>query len=509
MTDRDPSRVAPSPDPIDPAVTPAPVAPVPVAPLEEGPEAPPPVAPPPAAEPEPGIPDLRDEDGDLTRAFHTAVAEAIAAEDAARLHTLVGDLHESDLADLIGALDAEERPVLVRLMGAAFDFSALVELDETVRVQLIEDLPHETVVEGVRDLDSDDAVYILEDLDADDREAILDHIPVAERVGLVRSLDYPEDSAGRLMQTEFIAVPPTWTVGQVIDYCRETEDLPEDFYEIHVVDATFRLLGTVALDKVLRTKRLIAIGDIVDEDRITARVDDDREDVARRFARYNLISLPVVDEADRLCGVVTADDVVDVVSEEAEEDMRALGGVGDEEISDTVWYTTRNRFLWLFVNLLTAFLAASVIGLFEDTIARIVALAALAPVVAGQGGVAATQTMTVAVRALATREVGSLNLSRFINREVMVAFLNGFAFAIIVGLSVWGWYREWQLGLVVGGAMVANLIAAGLAGVGIPLVIEKVGGDPAVISGVFVTTVTDCVGFFAVLGFATWWYGLA
>ncbi len=499
MTDEDLSPAAPAGAP--PSTRPS-------SPDEVSPRDPAP-APPPAAEEPPPPPELRDEDGDLTREFREAVADAIAAEDAGRLHDLAADLHESDLAELIGALDVGERPELVRLMGEDFDFSALVELDETVRVQLIEDLPHETVVEGVRDLDSDDAVYILEDLDVDDRDAILDKIPVAERVGLVRSLDYPEESAGRLMQTEFIAVPPTWTVGQVIDYCRETEDLPDDFYEIHVVDPTFKLLGTVALDKVLRTKRLTPIGDIVDQDRITARVDDDREDVARQFARYNLISLPIVDAADRLAGVVTADDVVDVVEEEAEEDMRALAGVGDEEISDTVWYTTRNRFLWLFVNLLTAFLAASVIGLFENTIAKIVALAALAPVVAGQGGVAATQTMTVAVRALATREVGSLNLSRFINREVMVAFLNGFAFAVIVGLSVWGWYREWQLGLVVGGAMVANLIAAGLAGVGIPLVIEKVGGDPAVISGVFVTTVTDCVGFFAVLGFATWWYGLA
>lgn len=504
MTDEDLSPAAPAgAPPSTPSPSPRPSAPAEVSPRDPAP------APPPAAEEPPPPPELRDEDGDLTREFREAVADAIAAEDADRLHDLAADLHESDLAELIGALDVGERPELVRLMGDDFDFSALVELDETVRVQLIEDLPHETVVEGVRDLDSDDAVYILEDLDVDDRDAILDKIPVAERVGLVRSLDYPEESAGRLMQTEFIAVPPTWTVGQVIDYCRETEDLPDDFYEIHVVDPTFKLVGTVALDKVLRTKRLTPIGDIVDQDRITARVDDDREDVARQFARYNLISLPIVDADDRLAGVVTADDVVDVVEEEAEEDMRALAGIGDEEISDTVWYTTRNRFLWLFVNLLTAFLAASVIGLFEDTIAKIVALAALAPVVAGQGGNAATQTMTVAVRALATREVGSLNLARFVNREIMVAFLNGFAFALIVGVAVWLWYAQWQLGLVVGGAMVTNLIAAGLAGVAIPLVVEKVGGDPAVISGVFVTTVTDCVGFFAVLGFATWWYGLA
>ncbi len=471
------------------------------------------LAEPPLAEapnrPETPLPPVRDEDGDLTREFLDAVTDALAAEDVEGLHELAGDLHEAELADLIEALATEQRPELVRLLGDAFEFSVLVDIDETVRVQLIGDLPHQTVVEGVKDLDSDDAVYILEDLDEAKQDAILETFPTAERLSLERSLDYPEESAGRLMQTEFIAVPPFWTVGQVIDYCRETENLPDDFYEIHVVDPTYRLVGTIALDKILRAKRLIPVGEIVDEVRITARVDEDREEVARLFERYDLISLPVIDESDRLVGVVTADDVVDVVKEEAEEDLRALAGVGDEEISDTVWYATRNRFLWLFVNLLTAFLAASVIGLFEDTITRIVALAALAPVVAGQGGVAATQTMTVAVRALATREVGSLNLARFVNREVMVAFLNGFAFAVIVGLSVWAWYGQPQLGMVVGGAMVTNLVAAGLAGVGVPLVVEKLGGDPAVISGVFVTTVTDCVGFFAVLGLATWWYGFS
>ena len=453
-------------------------------------------------------PPVRDEDGDLTREFREAVTAAIEAEDVARLGVLAGDLHEADLADLIEALDADERPKLVRLLGDDFEFSALVDLDESVRVQLIGDLPHETVAEGVKDLDSDDAIYILEDLDEAKQDAILRSFPAAERLSLERSLDYPEESAGRLMQTEIIAVPPFWTVGQVIDYCRETEDLPDDFYEIHVVDPAYRLAGTVALDKILRSKRLIPVGDIVDEVRVTARVDEDREDVARLFERYDLISLPVVDEADRLVGVITADDVVDVVKEEAEEDLRALAGVGDEEISDTVWYTTRNRFLWLFVNLFTAYLAAAVIGLFEDTITRIVALAALAPIVAGQGGNAATQTMTVAVRALATREVGSLNLARFVTREIMVSFLNGIAFAFIVGASVWLWYGDPLLGAVLGGAMVTNLIAGGLAGVAIPLAVEKFNGDPAVISGIFVTTVTDCVGFFAVLGLATWWYGL-
>jgi magnesium transporter len=245
----------------------------------------------PEAPPEPELPPVRDEDGDLTREFREAASEAIAAEDVDRLHGLVGELHDADLADLVEALDADERPGLVRLLGDEFDFSVLVDVDEAVRVQLIADLPHETVVEGVKDLDSDDAVYILEDLDEAQQDAILQTFPVAERLSLERSLDYPEESAGRLMQTEFIAVPPFWTVGQVIDYCRETEDLPDDFYEIHVVDPGFRLVGTVALDKILRSKRLMPVGDIVDEVRVTARVDEDREEVARLFERYDLISI--------------------------------------------------------------------------------------------------------------------------------------------------------------------------------------------------------------------------
>jgi magnesium transporter len=450
----------------------------------------------------------RDVHGGLRRDFVEAVEAAIEREDAAALAELTGDLHEADLGDLVATLDPEQRPVLVRLLGDDFDFSSLVEMDETVRVQLIEDLPPETVAEGVRDLDSDDAVYILEGLDEADQEAILGQIPIAERLQIERSLDYPEDSAGRLMQTDFIAVPPFWTVGQTIDYCRETEDLPDDFYEIYVVDPAFRLTGAVPLDRLLRSKRPVKIAELLTEDVRTVSASEDREEVAHMFERYNLITLAVVDGGDRLVGVITADDVVDVVKEEAEEDMRALGGVGDEEISDPVWYTARNRFLWLFVNLLTAFLAAAVIGAFEATIEKIVALAALGPIVASQGGNAATQTMTVAVRAIATHEVGRFNLGRFVTREVLVAALNGLAFALLVGLAVWAWFQDVRLGLVIAGAMVANLLAGGIAGVAVPLAVEKAGGDPAVVSGVFVTTVTDCVGFFAVLGLATWWFGL-
>ncbi|MEJ1158748.1 magnesium transporter [Prosthecomicrobium sp. N25] len=454
------------------------------------------------------VPEPRDEDGNLRHDFVEAVRAAIEAEDVTRLKALAGDLYEADLGDLVEALEPDLRPELVRLLGADFDFSALLEMDEGVRVRLIEDLPPETVAEGVRELESDDAVYILEDLDAEEQEAILDQIPMAERLQLERSLDYPEESAGRLMQTDFIAVPPFWTVGQTIDYCRETDDLPDDFYEIYVVDPTFKLVGSVPLDRLLRAKRPVKIAELATEELLTVEATEDREEVARLFELYNLIALPVVDGSGRLVGVVTVDDVVDVVREEAEEDLRALAGVGDEEISDTVVDIARGRFWWLLVNLGTAFLAASVIGLFEGTIAQIVTLAALAPIVASQGGNAATQTMTVSVRAIATREVGRLNLVRFVMREVLVAVLNGLAFALIVGVAVFAWFQNPGLGLVIAGAMVANLIAGGLAGVLVPIVVDKLDGDPAVVSGVFVTTVTDCVGFFAFLGLATWWFGL-
>lgn len=261
-------------------------------------------------EPPRPVPPPRDEGGNLRPDFVEAVREAIEAEDAGRLKALAGDIYEADLGDLVEALDTDQRPELVRLLGADFDFSALIEMDEGVRVRLIEDLPPETVAEGVRELDSDDAVYILEALDEAEKEAILDQIPIAERLQLERSLDYPEESAGRLMQTDFIAIPPFWTVGQTIDYCRETADLPDDFYDIYVVDPGFRLVGAVPLDKLLRAKRPVKIAELATEDLMTVRATEDREEVARRFERYHLIALPVVDEAGRLVGVVTVDDVV-------------------------------------------------------------------------------------------------------------------------------------------------------------------------------------------------------
>ncbi len=452
---------------------------------------------------------LRDEDGAVRADFVERVAQAIITGNSAALRELVGELHQADVGDLIEALDPELRSRLVTLMGHDFDFSALTEVDDTVREEILEELPAEAVAEGVRELDSDDAVAILADLPKDEQTEILEQLPPPERVALARSLLYPENSAGRRMQTEFMAVPPVWTVGRTIDYLRETPDLPDRFWEIYVVDSAGRLQGTVALDRLLRTKRPVPIAELIDEEMHPVRVTDDQEDVARLFEHYDLVATPVVDEADRLVGVITFDDIVDVIEQAAEEDIRALGGVGrEEELSDPVWFVARGRFNWLLVNLATAFLASSVLGLFEGGLQKMVALAILAPIVASQGGNAATQTMTVAVRALATHELSSANAARIILREVLVGLVNGLAFAVITGVAAAVWFKVPDLGLVIGLAMICNLLAGALGGILVPLVLHRFHADPAISSGVFVTTVTDVVGFFSFLGIATLWFGL-
>jgi magnesium transporter len=452
---------------------------------------------------------MRDEDGDIRPEFVEEVSRAVHAADTAFLREIVAELHEADLGDLVEALDPDDRPRLVELTGADFDFSALNEVDDTVREEILEELEPETVAEGVRELESDDAVELLEGLDEEDQEEILEKLPHSERVALERSLLYPENSAGRRMQTEFIAVPPDWTVGQAIDYLRDTPDLPDRFYEIYAVDDAQHWQGAVSLDALLRSHRPVPLADLIDEDRRRVSVLDDQEEVARLFGKYNLVAAPVVDTADRLVGVITIDDVVDVIEEEADEDLKALGGVtSDEELSDSVWTIAKGRFNWLLVNLATAFLASSVLGLFEGQLEKMVALAVLAPIVASQGGNAATQTMTVAVRALATRELGSNNAFRVVIREGLVGLVNGLAFAIITGVAAVAWFKIPGLGVVIGLAMLCNLIAGALGGILIPMVLERVRADPAVASGTFVTTVTDVVGFFSFLGIATLWFGL-
>jgi magnesium transporter len=452
---------------------------------------------------------MRDEEGDLRPEFVEKVSRAVQAADAAFLREVVAELHEADLGNLIEALDPEQRPRLVELTGADFDFSALNEVDDTVREEILEELEPERVAEGVRELESDDAVELLEGLDEEDQEEILEKLPHSERVALERRLLYPENSAGRRMQTEFIAVPPEWTVGQAIDYMRDTPDLPERFYEIYAVDNAQHWQGAVSLDALLRARRPVPLADLIDEDRRRVSVMDDQEEVARLFGKYNLVAAPVIDTENRLVGVITIDDVVDVIEEEADEDLKALGGVtSDEELSDSVWTIAKGRFNWLLVNLATAFLASSVLGLFEGQLEKMVALAVLAPIVASQGGNAATQTMTVAVRALATRELGSNNAFRVVMREALVGLVNGLAFAIITGVAAVAWFKIPGLGVVIGLAMLCNLVAGALGGILIPMVLERVRADPAVASGTFVTTVTDVVGFFSFLGIATLWFGL-
>ena len=452
---------------------------------------------------------MRAEDGEIRHEFVEEIARAIHAADTPFLRAVVAELHEADLGDLIGALEPDDRVSLVELTGTDFDFSALNEVDDSVREEILEELEPETVAEGVRELQSDDAVELLEGLDEEDKEEILDKLPQSERDALERSLEYPENSAGRRMQTEFITVPPDWTVGQAIDYLRDTPNLPDRFYEIYAVDKAQHWHGAVTLDALLRSRRLVPLGDLIDVDRRRVSVMDDQEEVARLFGKYNLVAAPVIDTENRLVGVITIDDVVDVIEEEADEDLKALGGVtSDEELSDSVWTIAKARFNWLLVNLATAFLASSVLGLFEGQLEKMVALAVLAPIVASQGGNAATQTMTVAVRALATRELGSNNAFRVVMREGLVGLVNGLAFAVITGIAAVLWFRIPALGVVIGLAIICNLVAGALGGILIPMVLEKVKADPAVASGTFVTTITDVVGFFSFLGIATLWFGL-
>jgi magnesium transporter len=345
-------------------------------------------------------------------------------------------------------------------------------------------------------------------MDEQDQEEVLSALPFEERLRLRRSLEYPEESAGRRMATEFIAVPPFWSVGQTIDYMREDKDLPDRFHEIFVVSPQFELLGSVALDRVLRTGRTAKVEEIMGETSHAIPAAMDQEEAARLFERYDLLSAAVVDEANRLVGVLTIDDVVDVIHQEADEDIKRLAGVGDEELSDRVGQIARSRFIWLFINLITAILASMVIGIFEAPISQMVALAVLMPIVASMGGNAGTQTMTVAVRALATRDIDSYNARRIILREVTVGLLNGILFAVLIGCVAAFWFSNFQLGGVIAIAMVFNMISAALAGILIPIALARLSIDPAIASSVFVTTVTDIVGFFAFLGIAAWWFGL-
>jgi magnesium transporter len=451
---------------------------------------------------------LRDSEDRISPLWLERLRAYLAAGRDEDVAAVMEPLHAADTGDVLESLDHDERLALLLSLGDRFDYSALTEVDESVRVELMEALPNAEIARGVAGLDNDDAVYILEDLEREDREEVLAKLPTFERLSLKRSLDFPEDSAGRRMQTDFIAIPPFWTVGQTIDYLRREQDLPDEFYQIYVVDAGYQVLGTVPLDKFLRAHRQVRIEDMMNTQVVLVDASEDQEEAARDFERYDLVEVGVVDESRRLVGVLTIDDIVDVIHEEADEDMKLLGGVGDEDTSDNTLDTVKSRAPWLVVNLITAVLTSLLIGLFDATLEQMVALAVLMPIVASMGGNAGTQTMTVTVRALAMRELDGRRLRRLITREMVVGVFNGVIFAVLIGLVTAWRFGNVQLGIVIGLAMVINLIVAGTAGILIPVALEKANADPAVSSSVFVTTITDMVGFFAFLGIAGLWFKL-
>ncbi|EIE50983.1 magnesium transporter [Salipiger aestuarii] len=433
-----------------------------------------------------------------------AILYSVDVGDREKLVELMEPLHPADIADMLEQINAFDRMRLIKLYDKEFDGEILSELDESIREDVILALHPEVLADAVRELDSDDVVDLIEDLDAAQQSAILEVLEDSDRVAVEQSLTYPEYSAGRLMQREVVMAPEHWNVGEAIDYLRATDDLPEQFYHIVMVDPKLRPVGNVALGRLMASRREILLRSLIEDTFHVIPVTRPEAEVAYAFNQYHLISAPVVDESERLVGVITIDDAMNVLDEEHEEDILRLAGVGEESrLSDNTLETVKQRLPWLAVNLLTAVLASLVIAQFEDVIGAVVALAVLMPIVASMGGNAGTQALTVAVRSLATRDLTSSNVWRIIGRELTVGLVNGVCFAVVMGVLALFWFGSPVLGVVIASAMVINLVVAGLAGIGVPVVLERFGVDPALASGTFVTTVTDVVGFFAFLGLAS------
>lgn len=458
------------------------------------------------AEPESQNPENNDEVFGIAKELVDNVLFALNSGDSEAIDALLSRVHPADVAHLLELIDARDRAALLSVWQGGVDGEILSELDENLREEVIESLEPEELAEAVRDLDSDDVVDIVEYLDAPQQEAVLDALEDADRVNVERALSYPEESAGRHMQVELVRAPEHWNVGEAIDYLRSDDNtLPDQFYHLILVDPRMKAVGYVTLGRILSTRREVPLKDILEDTFRTFNVTQDVEEVANAINHYHMITAPVVDDDDRLVGVITIDDAIAFIEEEAEEDLMRLAGVGEGSLSDRVIETTKQRFPWLAVNLVTAILASLVIAMFEDTISGLVALAVLMPIVASMGGNAGTQSLTVAVRAIATRDLTGANVWRVIRREVLVGLVNGLIFAVVMGVVGVIWFGQPMLGVVIGVAMVINLVVAGLAGTGVPVVLEKLGVDPALASGAFVTTVTDVVGFFAFLGLAAAW----
>ena len=440
---------------------------------------------------------------ELTDALVAEVRDAVAAGNPDLVAALTGTLHAADLADLLQQLSRDERVAVIGSLGPSFDAETIAYLDEFVRDQVLEVLGPEATGEVLAQLETDDAVEILADFDEQQQAEILASLPPPERSAIEQGLAFPEWSAGRLMQREVVAVPEYWTVGQAIDWLRAKPDLPDDFYDVFLVDPRFRVVGDVPLGRLLRSRRAVPLVDIRYKELRSFQAETDQEEVARAFSRYALVSAPVVDGDGRLLGVITVDDVVDVIGEEAEDDILKLGGVSEDDTYVPALQTSLRRMPWLGVNLFTALLGAYVITQFEGTIARLVSLAALMPLVAGMGGNAGTQALTVTVRSLAAGEITKGNAWRAIRKEIAVGLLNGGTFLIAGAALVLLWFGEPVLAAVFGAALLFNLVVAAALGVTVPLLLHRLGQDPAVASSVFLTPMTDAIGFLAFLGLAS------
>jgi len=443
---------------------------------------------------------------EFNKEFINVFSKKIKDNDTSFLKRTLKEIHPSDSADLIENLVSEDRSKLIELEGFNLDPEIFIELNESIQTEIFILLSTESVVNILRRLESDNALKILENLDEKKKNTVLNKLPPKDRFLLQEALSYPEDSAARLMQREFTAIPSNWSVGQTIDYLRENKDLPEEFLEIFIVDSDFKPIGTVPSSKVLRTPRDSRMNFIMGEMQVLIPVDMDKEEVGHIFENYNLVSAGVVDKNNKLVGMITGDDIVTVVKEEAEEDVLRLAGVGDEEITDSILKKTKRRFNWLLLNLFTALLATWVISKFGATIEQMVALAFLMPIVASMGGNAGMQTLTVTIRAIATKKLSSSNITKIITKEFVIGILNGIIFAIISGLIVLLWFKEINLSILIAISMVLNMIVAGLFGILVPVSLKKFNIDPAIASSVLVTTITDVIGFLSFLGIGSYFF---
>ena len=443
---------------------------------------------------------------EFNKEYIKVIEEKIQKNDVNFITNSFREMHPADAADIIEHLSQDDRENLIKLNNFKLDPELFVELNENIQSEIIKLLSNASIIFILKNLESDNAIKILENIEEKSKNEVLSSLPPKDRFALLESLSYPEDSAARIMQREFTAIPSNWSVGQTIDYLRENKDLPEQFLEIYIIDNEFKPLGTVPSSKVLRTPRETKMVEIMLESQVTIPVDMDREEVGRLFENYNLNSAAVIDKTKKLVGMITSDDILTVLKEEAEEDTLRLAGVGDEEITDGVIKKTQRRFNWLLLNLFTAFLATWVISKFGATIEQMVALAFLMPIVASMGGNAGMQTLAVTIRAIATKELSKSNFNRVVGKEFLIGILNGIIFAIITAIIVQLWFKELNLSILIGISMVLNMIVAGLFGILVPVSLKKLNIDPALASSVFVTTITDVIGFLSFLGLGSFYF---